>query len=434
MARSSGNYGYSGLVNNLSPNRAFVNSNNGNIFSVRVISVILDNSHPRFLELGGWNALGAIEYDSALTPNYNLSKYPVAYPLFSNIKQYPLIQETVLALSAFSSATELFEENINILSGENKIYYLNSINVWNHPHHNGYSFNIKNSPPSQNKSYQQVEAGNTNKPSDSPTTINLGKTFKERNNINPLLSFEGDIIYEGRWGNSIRFGSTITSSVSSSPNTWSESGVGSGGDPIIIIRNGQGEEKSNGSEPVLENIGKDISSIYVTSTQKIPLEATSTSYVSYNKDKAPTSPKEYAGAQIMLDSGRLVFNSYSDHILLSSAKSINLNSQESVNIDTKKFITQADKIFLGKEDLAKEPLLLGDTTAQLLRDLVSSVKELAQTLQSLQSAPVPPNSPAIFPTLLVPATKALGILTALETQLGSTPDSCTITSKRNFTL
>jgi hypothetical protein len=72
-----------------------------------------------------------------------------------------------------------------------------------------------------------------------------------------------------------------------------------------------------------------------------------------------------------------ILNAYEDHLLLSSAKSINLNSQESVNIDTRKFITQADKIFLGKEDLATEPLLLGDTTVNLLRDLISALKSLS---------------------------------------------------------
>lgn len=428
------NYGFDGVNSNLNSQLSSTpNQDNGDLNSARVISVVLDSSHPRFTELGEYSALGTIEYDLVSSPKYSLEKYPVAYPLNSNHKHIPLVNEIVEIKSAFSNAVNLYEKNINISSGQSKKYYSSGVSLWNHPHHNAYSFKINDSPASQNKNYDQTQVGSPSVVSNDPTKIYLGKTFKERD-VNPLLPFEGDIIYEGRWGNSIRFSSTVMASASLSSNDWSTAGVGQDGDPIIVIRNGQGDTTKPSFEPIIEDINKDLSSIYLTSTQNIPIKVESNSYVSYEKDKAPTSPSEFAGPQIILDSGRLVFNSWNDHILLSSAKSVNLNALESVNIDTKKFITQADKIFLGKEDLAKEPLLLGDTTAQLLRDLTSSVKELATALQFLQSAPVAPGSPAVFPTLMLPATKALGILGALETQLGTSPESCTITSKRNFTV
>jgi hypothetical protein len=125
-----------------------------------------------------------------------------------------------------------------------------------------------------------------------------------------------------------------------------------------------------------------------------------------------------------------MFNSKSDHILLSSAKSINLNSQESVNIDTFKFVTRAEQIFLGKEELATQPLMLGTNTVDLLKNLVDVVKELTSTLKTLQSAPVAPGSPATFPTLLVPMTKLESTLNTLNNQL----TSGVLTSQRNFTL
>jgi hypothetical protein len=64
-------------------------------------------------------------------------------------------------------------------------------------------------PPSQQKDYQQVEGGSVRRVTDGSTEINLGSTFQEKTNIYPLLSYEGDYIMEGRWGNSIRFGSTV---------------------------------------------------------------------------------------------------------------------------------------------------------------------------------------------------------------------------------
>lgn len=435
MSRSD--YGISRVNSYLNP-QLNGNSNSfssvGNV-SARVISIVLDSSHPRFDDLGGWTALGAIEYDLVSNPKkLTPQAYPVAYPLDSNIKRYPLINEIVLINGAFNTAIDKFLNGENITGNEGRVYYSFTVNAWNHPHHNGYSFLINDSPSTQNKSYSQTQAGSINVVSNTPVSLDLGKTFIERSNIHPLRPFEGDIILEGRWGNSIRFGSTVMSYASSNENDWSAPNVGKNGDPIIIISNGQGNQNSNGTEPIVENVNNNESSIYLTSTQKIPLKAKSTDYTSYNKEATPISPEEYYGPQIILNSGRLVFNSYIDHILLSSAKSINLNSQESVNIDTKKFITQADKIFLGKEDLATEPLLLGDTTAQLLRDLTSSVKELTNTLQTLTSAPVAPFTPATFPTLLVPTTKVLTILNSLEKQLGTSKENCTITSKRNFTL
>jgi hypothetical protein len=420
-------YGFSGLNKNL--NSRLSNSNNllntsnldNLILAVRVKSIILDETHPRFKELGEWNALGTIEYEEVMSPTLSLKALSIAYPLNSNIKNLPLLNEIVYVITF--PDTDIGKKNTS-----SRKYYISNIGLWNHPHHNGYPIISTNLSPSQQKDYIQTQAGSVRRVTDQSTEINLGKTFKERSNIHPLLPFEGDIIYEGRWGNSIRLGSTVNKT----PNNWSS--TGDNGDPITVIRNGQGTQTDQGWIPIIENINNDNSSIYLASTQNIPLEASSTSYISYNKNETPISPSKYSGAQIILDSGRLVFNAYGDHILLSSAKSINLNSLESVNIDTKKFITQADKIFLGKEDLAKEPLLLGDTTAQLLRDLTSSVKELATALQFLQSSPVTPGSPAIFPTLLVPTTKVLGILDSLNTQLGTSPDSCTITSKRNYTV
>ena len=151
------------------------------------------------------------------------------------------------------------------------------------------------------------QLGNHRRVTDQSTEINLGNTFIERSNIHPLLPFEGDTIYEGRWGNSIRIGSTIKLKppVNSSLNNWSS--VGTSGDPIMILRNGQGIQTDQGWIPTTEDINNDESSIYLASTQKIPLKASSTNYTSYT-NYIPQKPDQYAGKQIMVNSGRLVFN------------------------------------------------------------------------------------------------------------------------------
>jgi len=76
------------------------------------------------------------------------------------------------------------------------------------------------------------------------------------------------MILEGRFGNSIRFGSTNISNEISNPNGWSN--LGNTGDPITIIRNGQSPNlDKKGWLPTTENISGDASSIYLTSNQRI---------------------------------------------------------------------------------------------------------------------------------------------------------------------
>jgi len=364
MAKSR--YGFSALNNNLNSSTSNLGNNlsNGgaNNTAVRVISIVLDDKHPRFNELGGWNGLGTIEYQSVENPQ-ELVIYPTARPINPNIKHYPLKNEIVVLQSMPNTG-------IGSSTTSTQNYYTSAIPLWNHPHHNAHPNNPNSPPPSQQKDYQQTGGGSVSRATNQSTKINLGKTFKEKSNIHPILPFEGDIIHEGRWGNSIRIGSTVKNT----PNTWSSNGTD--GDPILIIRNGQSVNASpEGWIPITEDINKDISSLYITSTQKLPIISSSpTDYFSYKTNK-PDSPNQYSGPQIALNSGRLIFNSKTDHILLSSKKSINLNAVDSINFDTAgNVIIQSGKLFLGSKD-ATEPVLLGDTTIKLLTELVNNLNQ-----------------------------------------------------------
>jgi hypothetical protein len=362
-------YGFS-AVNQLFNNPSFdIRENNNNIFAVRVKSIVLDETHPRFEELGGWNALGVIEYESVINPDPS-NNLGTANPLLGNTKNFPLINEIVYLFS-------LPNNTINKITSNNDQYYINIVAIWNHPHHNAYPANPNIIPLSQQKDYTQTELGNTSKLSLQPTTINLGKTFIERPNIHPILPYEGDIIVEGRWGNSIRIGSTVQNTL----NNWSV--TGSNGDPILIIRNGQGTQTEEGWVPTIEDINNDNSSLYLTSTQKIPLKASSTSYNSYSTP--PQSPNEFSGKQIILNSGRLVFNSTNDHILLTSNKSVNLNAVSSINIDTPLTVIQSDKVLLGSKD-AVQSMIKGDLLITELQLLLSQLTLLTTALLAVPQA------------------------------------------------
>lgn len=375
----------------------------GKIQAVRIKSIILDSTHPRYEELGGPNSIGTVLYDDNIeipNINNNLSSFPFARPLYSNIKNYPLINELVYVINLPST-------DIGVNTALKTTYYINIIALWNHPHHNAYPDTPNALPNSQNKDYNQTTIGSVRRVTDQSTEIFLGNTFKERSNIHPLSPFEGDIIYEGRWGNSIRLGSTVKDR----PNNWSV--TGSNGDPILILRNGQPSNVTDeGWTPIVEDINKDLSSVYLTSTQQVPLNAASINYNSYKI--SPTKPDQYSDKQIILNSGRLVFNSNKDHILLSSNKSINLNAVESVNIDTNNTIINSKSILLGGKT-ATEPVLKGDTTISLLTSLVDQLTALSIALQSVTT----PAGPAVAPA----ATQLISYLSQLKINLETTTKS-----------
>jgi hypothetical protein len=366
-------YGFSALNQNLN-----ANANNGFnvanaiaqanlIRAVRVLSIILDENHPRFQELGEWNGLGIIEYEDVINPLPSPS-LPIARPLTGNLKTLPLINEIVYILS-------LPNTDIATISSNSISYYINIVSLWNHPHHNAFPTTPNSLPPTQQKDYAQTTLGNVRRVTDQSTEIFLGKTFKERSNIHPLLPFEGDVLEEGRWGNSIRIGSTVKNT----PNNWST--VGTDGDPILIIRNGQGIQTEEGWIPTVEDINNDNSSIYALSTQKIPLKASSINYFSY-KSNPPQFPNQYAGKQIIINSGRLVFNTTEDHILLSSKKSINLNAIDGVNIDTPSLTIQSGNVYLGSKN-ATEPVLLGNSTISTLNNLIDNLGAFLQVCSTV---------------------------------------------------
>jgi len=379
----------------------------------RVISVILDETHPRYNELGGPKAIGAVEIIdvSAGTADYSTASQrqllKVAYPLDLNVNTYPLINEIVYI-------TSLPNKKIQSKTSAVSNFYISVVNLWNHPHHNAIPYVAGGSTPANSKNYIDTSLGSVNKLTDSTGTIKFGEYFKERSNIFPLQPFEGDSIYQGRWGNSIRLTSTAPGK-----NNWSSEGTQ--GDAITIIRNGQTDDAiKNGWDFTTENINTDASSIYLTTTQKIPFKAASTNYFSY-KENTPTLPDQYSGKQILINSGRLIFNSSEDHLMLSSTKTISLSSNSGLNIDTSQVIFQTQNIYLGTKS-ATEPLVLGNALETLLTDIVNVLLDISK--QSLTAA----NSGGPIPTL---NQKAPGWIKTLA-KLKSTSIPL-IKSKYNFT-
>jgi hypothetical protein len=147
-----------------------------------------------------------------------------------------------------------------------------------------------------------------------------GYTFpKKPRKTNNLQPFEGDDIFEGRFGQSIRFGSTVSGdmSVYDQKPTWKS---GENTDPIIIIR----VKKPSGSTTdnlgkiekqykslskyTIEDVSSDESSIYMTSMQSI-----SKLKPGFTKNADVAKLSSWSGkSQVVIDADRVVFNAKKD--------------------------------------------------------------------------------------------------------------------------
>jgi len=213
----------------------------------RVQDIILDENHHRYEDLGKEESIGTILFTfiDELSPIKDNNTLLHAKPLYFNFSHYPVPGEIVHVLGAPNDRYNEFRSR--------DYKWLPPQSIFKSPSSNAYP----DAMDENGKFYQ-------------------GKYFQNQENIRPLRPYEGDIMIEGRFGQSIRFGSTIDNEKTPHPNEWSHANVStykegtSIGSPIIIIRNGQiGDEQGESYEHIIENINGDDSSIYLCSDQQI---------------------------------------------------------------------------------------------------------------------------------------------------------------------
>lgn len=384
------------------------------IVPVRVKQIILnDRDKEKFKEVGEWNGIGTIYYQNLINPKYESPWDGQARPLVSNLKQFPLINEIVYLLN-------LPNTNIGDKEYESIPYYVCVLSLWNHPHHNAFPEQEILKTENTARDYPLASSGTkVRRLEDGKSDIKLGSTFTEKPNVHPLLPYEGDVLLEGRWGNSIRLGSTVKYDSSSNisnitKNNWSDKN--DNGNPLLIIRNGQGKkanENKRGWIPITEDITDDISSIYLTSNQSIPLklsfELNKKLYLALNtlgdpknkikrfqSESPPDDPKIYTQNQIILNSGRIILNAVNDHVIIGAQKSINLTSNQSIYLSSNNDIIFSVGTLDGTgsnrgSKLPKGKILLGEDAVwsavkgEILIDVLLSLCKSIETLGGVLS-------------------------------------------------
>ena len=331
----------------------------------KVYAVILDSkSVPEsvWLNNGEWAGVGTILYQEYIEgqeipleelDDNVLSSLPTALPLFPNQKYFPLPGEIVLLQnlpSAPSPITDKTEET----------YYTTTINAWNSPQFNGLFVE-------EDKNL-------------------LYNSFIENKDFRGLQTFEGDYILEGRFGNSIRFGSTNKSG-NQDLSPWSTNPGELLSNPITILSNEHNNKLSN-SDLYVEDINKDGSSIYLTSTQKIPLNIGN---VKLSNITAPISIQDYVEPQVLINADRTVISSKSDEVLIFGYSGVELYSQGPIYMQSDKIgITlQDNNIFLGPYNNAQDtqPLVLGNNLREFLIGFYQALSNFSTTLVDAKATP-----------------------------------------------
>ena len=275
---------------------------NISIFAAEVKEVIYQDKLP--------NAIYGIRIRDVSTPgsNENLDgiEMQVAIPLNYNFVRIPIVGEVVLALRApgsYATGTR----------NSQTLYYLDVVSLQSSVHHNGLptiSAATLNPITSDSDKYENSSTGNTNK--QQPPSID--PNFTEISTTKPLQHYVGDIIMEGRYGQSIRFSSTPKSGDFAVAPKFS----GASGKPITIIRNTtQGTDTQRINDFVTETFTNEENVFVLASGQNLEFEQAS-KVLSSSKSKGITSWQDEnwgTTPQALLSSGRIIFNSTQQEIL-----------------------------------------------------------------------------------------------------------------------
>ena len=283
-----------------------------------------------------------------------------------------------------------------------KQYYLGPLNTSNSPNFNpdnlwepeiGSTGKVENKE--QDSKLQKGESLNFVKTSH----LRMSKPYNELlDGTEALNENHGDLMLEGRHGNSVRVGSR-------------------GENPYVFISNGRQRsfQREGFADGTLISItsygslnqhfggyGREYDPADPTLVEIVDGFKLASDYVS-DADKE-TPPKRFMGDlikgmngeendefiynygslektnQVLISSDRIIFNSKVDDLLLSSNKDIHIGSKENVGISTgKDFVVDSEKTYLGSpyvDGASHDQMVMGKKLQQVLKDIVGLFKEI----------------------------------------------------------
>lgn len=246
-------------------------------------------------------------------------------PSNNNIKQIPVIGENVLLYQGYSNKTSYNNR-------EQKWYYLTTLGIQSNINNNILPTITANFTPD--------------------------KDFIDTS-VTAVQPYVGDILIEGRWGNTIRLGSTNSNSdkyYKQSP--WKGDTVT---DPIITLSTRKPIQPSDAYD--IENLQNDQSSLYLTSTQKFPklllgAPSNKNSLSCYHPSESEFSKSQFIGV-----ADRIVLKAKTDIAVIDSPSAILLNTTGEVKLGN---------------DNANESMVHGDVLLNILQKILNQLNSPIQ--------------------------------------------------------
>ena len=295
---------------------------------VEVLEVHLDDTKSSFPTIEGepdYSYIGGVIGRFVFSEQgLNIDRCKSFKPLNPNMNITPAVGEIVIGVKYlsdyyFTSAVNLFgNPNLNVQHGVSRIKRKNTLSS---------------------------KQGITTPAEENDTNTNVGYYLDDGRNkdARKILPNEGDIILEGRFGNSIRIGSDLKNGNTESPN--------------IILNVGQTIEGDT-KVPIQEKIDTDGSSIYLTTNQTLEFTPGTESQL---------SPGPYEGKNILISSDRITLNT-------KNGGDIGILSNNNISFTSpKEVVIESPTTKIGSIN-ATEPMVLGDTLESKLNDILTLIE------------------------------------------------------------
>ena len=360
--------------------------------AAEVVDIILDDTHPDFQE---WQDIGKAKLRLVVSENEDIKEDLVWYKnLDTNIKEFPLIGEYVIASEYMGRLFYSQKINVNGSVNNNCLFHWTKGTKLDH--------GFLTSPETDD--YEESQAAGSTK--DDSEEYAPGDLFIENILIPPLRPFEGHTMFNGRFGQSIRFGSRAR--LEDQDGFQEKAGSDPYDSPHILIRTAPLiDAEANGNDvsqffthpniPVEEDINDDGSSIYLTTQEDVPLTiATADSGVT--PFTSIEQPEAYDGKQVIINSDRIVFNTkqnqfmcfskgeqyfHTDSIFaVDAVGEIKFNNIENIDFKTEKDYLVASQGSVNIDgtsginfgDSKGELLAKGETLQSILEELIDAIK------------------------------------------------------------
>jgi hypothetical protein len=349
-----------------------------------------------------YNLLGAIKFRKVYSQQWvSDDSLSVAYPLNLNLVDFPVKGEIVFIQKIY-----------------NRFYYTDRVNQYNSPNNSsavGSSQKFKIGGGEKNQQTLNTAESGITKDTSVEDDGYLGNYFQPNFNIRPLIPNEGDTLLQGRFGNTIRLGSVENS-------------------PTIKLRAGQladYEKFDEGVEfvseleqkplstPLAEDINFDASSLWMTTDETVSI--TPATLEDTNIYPTEVAPAEFGGKQIILNSGRLIFNSKEDGILGFSNGPVDFSTLNTFGVSAKQGLNlYSPLIDIGRKNQTKN---IGLSSNQVVIDATDgNITNIANKI-NLFGPELRDTSPAVRGTelreLLEVIIDVLGATTQAVQQIGS---------------